>query len=188
MEGRIPVPVRQERIGVVVGKGGRNKRRIEEAFNVKIEVDEKRGIVYLVPLPGVPAFKVLKARKALEAISLGFSVDDALRLAEDLVTFEVIDVSEAARNRHDLERIMARIIGTKGRFKKTLEEMTGTSIAISNKKVGIIGDYEQVRVAHEAISKIVRGFSHSRVLSFLESESRLLKRRRLELWEKWEHI
>ncbi len=186
MKGRIPVAVRPERIGVLLGRGGRNKRRLEEAFGVKLEVDERRAIVYIVPAPETPAFKVLKAQKAVEAVSLGFSVEDALKLADDLVTLEIIDVSEAARNRGDLARIMARIIGSKGRFKRLLEEMTGASIVVSDKVVGVIGDYEQVRVAHEAISRIVRGQSHSSVTSFLENESRLLKRRRMELWEKWE--
>ncbi len=186
VKGRIPVAVRPERMGVLIGKGGRNKQRLEELFGVKLEVDEKKGIVYIIPLPETPAYKVLKAKNAVEAISLGFSIDDAARLAEDLVTLEIIDVSEAARNRSDLSRIMSRIIGSKGRFKKMLEEMTGASIVVTGKEVGVIGDYEQVRVVHEAVSRIVRGQSHGTVTTFLENENRLLKRRRMELWEKWE--
>ena len=185
MEGRIPVAVRIDRLGVIVGKGGLNKRRLEEAFDVKIEVDDAKGVVYIVPTSSSSPFKVLKARKAVEAISLGFSIDDAIRLSEALVDFATIDISDVARNRHDLTRIKARIIGTHGRFKKTLEEMTGTKIVVGDKIVGIIGDYEQIRVAREAIERILRGLSHRSVLQFLESETRILKRRRIELWEKW---
>jgi len=186
VKGRIPVAVRPERLGVLIGKGGRNRQRLEKLFGVKLEVDERRGIVFIEPLPETPAYRVLSAKKAVEAVSLGFSIDDAARLADDLVTLEVIDVSEAARNRSDLSRIMSRIIGSRGRFKKTLEEMTGASIVVTDKEVGVIGDYEQVRVVHEAVSRIVRGQSHGTVTTFLENENRMLKRRRMELWERWE--
>ncbi|RLE60967.1 MAG: RNA-processing protein [Thermoprotei archaeon] len=188
MEGKIPVPIRSDRIGVVIGKGGVNKRRIEETFGVTIEVDDKRGIVYLIPGRDSSPFRVLKAKKAIEAISLGFSVEDALSLSEDLVDFDTIDISESARNRNDLVRIKSRIIGTRGRFKKTLEEMTGARIVVSDKMVGVIGDYEQIRVVREAIQRILRGQSHRSVIQFLEDETRILKRRRIELWEKWSHF
>lgn len=188
MEGKIPVPISSDRIGVVIGKGGANKRRIEEAFGVTIEVDERRGIIYILPRQGSSPFRVLKAKKAIAAISLGFSVDDALSLSEDLVDFDTIDVSESARNRNDLIRIKSRIIGTRGRFKKTLEEMTGARIVVGDKIVGIIGDYEQIRVVREAIQRIIRGQSHRAVLQFLDNEARILKRRRIELWEKWSHL
>ncbi len=186
LEGRIPVPVRSERVGVIIGKNGATKKMLEEIFNVKIEIDAENAIIYIIPSKTLSPFKVLKARQAIEALSLGFSAEDIQLLEDDMVYLETIDLSEYARNRNDLVRIKSRLIGSEGRFKRTLEEITGTRIVIGDKIIGIIGDYEQIRVAREAILMIIRGKAHRTVMTYLQSESRLLKRRRMQLWEKWE--
>ncbi|MEM0093836.1 MAG: KH domain-containing protein [Thermofilum sp.] len=185
MEGGLIVPLNPQRVGVVIGKDGENKRRIESAFNVDISVDSQKSVAVVRPREGATPYDLLKVRKALEAVSLGFSVDDALLLADDSYDFQVIDLDEVSRNREDLKRIKARIIGAEGRFRKVLEEMTGARIVIGDKHVGVIGDYEQLRVVREALSRLIGGQAHSTVVKFLERESYSLKRRRLELWEKW---
>ncbi len=184
----MPVPVEPNRINVIIGRDGRNKARLEEGFNVRLEVDTKNSVVYIVPQESVTPFQVMKAKQAIEAISLGFSVKDALLLTDDVIYFEVIDLTDVTRNRKDLERIKARVIGSEGKFKKTLEEMTGAKIVIGEKRIGIIGDYEQAKLARETIEMIVNGKSHQTALNHLKMESRRLKRRRMELWEKWSSI
>ena len=185
MEGKLPVPVNPARISVIVGKNGKNKKKIEEGFKIKLEIDSKDSIVYVVPIEGITPFHVMKAKQAIEAISLGFSVEDALLLTDDMMYLEIMDLTDVTRNKKDLERIKARVIGSGGRFKKTIEEMTGTKIVISEKKIGIIGDYEQVKLARETIEMIISGKSHQTALNHLKIGSRRLKRRRIELWEKW---
>lgn len=184
----MPVPVEPSRISVIIGKSGRNKARLEEGFNVELEVDVRNSVVYIVPKENVTPFQVMKAKQAVEAISLGFSVEDALLLTDDMIYFEIIDLTDVARNRRDLERIKARVIGSEGKFKKTLEEMTGAKIVVGEKKIGIIGDYEQAKLARETIEIIINGKSHQTALNHLKMESRRLKRRRIELWEKWSSI
>jgi len=185
MSSGLIVPVNPSRLGVVIGRDGSNKRKLEEAFNVELSVDSEKAVVTIRPREGGTPYMVLKARRALEAISLGFSVDDALLLADDAYDLQVIDLSEVSRNWEDLRRIKARIIGTEGRFKKTLEEQTGVRVVVGDKYVGIIGDYEQLRVAREALMRLIRGQAHQSVLKYLERESFSLRKRRLELWEKW---
>lgn len=179
------VPLNPQRLGVIVGKDGENKKRLEDAFNVVITVDSQRSVAVVRPGNGATPYNVLKAKKALEAVALGFSVDDALLLASDSYDMDIVDLSEVSRNREDLRRIKSRIIGTEGRFRRTLEEMTGVRVVIGEKYVGLIGDYEQLRVAREALLRLIGGQSHSTVIKFLERESFALKRRSLELWEKW---
>lgn len=185
MSSGLIVPVSPERLGVIIGKDGSNKRRLEEAFKVELSIDSGKAVVTVRPREEGTPYTVLKAKKALEAISLGFSVDDALLLADDAYDLEIIDLSEVSRNWEDLRRIKARIIGTEGRFKRTLEEQTGVRVVIGEKQVGLVGDYEQLRVAREALIRLIRGQAHQSVLKFLERESFSLKKRRLELWEKW---
>jgi len=188
VSGRLPVPVDPERLGIVVGRDGLNKRKVEETFNVKLHVDSEKGLVFVEPGEGASMYNVFRARKAVEALALGFPLEDVLLLADDLYDFEVIDLSEAARNQSDLSRIKSRIIGAEGKFKKTLEEVVGVKVVVGDKVVGLIGDFEQLRLAKEAISRLVRGQSHQTVVKFLERERYGLKRRRVDLWEKWSQV
>jgi arCOG04150 universal archaeal KH domain protein len=179
------VPVDPSRLGVIIGKDGSNKRKLEQAFGVELSIDSERAVVTIRPGEGGTPYTVLKAKKALEAISLGFSVDDALLLADDAYDLEIVDLSEVSRNWEDLRRIKARIIGTEGRFKRALEEQTGVKVVVGDKQVGLIGDYEQLRVAREALMRLIRGQTHQSVLKYLERESFSLRKHRIELWEKW---
>ncbi|QOJ78178.1 RNA-processing protein [Infirmifilum lucidum] len=188
ISGRLPIPVDPQRLGVVIGRGGLNKSRIEEEFHVRVEVDSEKGLVFVEPKEGATMYNVFRAKKAIEALALGFPLEDVLLLTDDVYDFEVLDLSEVARNQSDLVRIKARIIGSEGRFKKTLEEIVGVRVVVGDKVVGLIGDFEQLRLAKEAISRLVRGQSHQTVTRFLERESFGLKRRRMELWERWSQV
>jgi ribosomal RNA assembly protein len=184
VSGRLPVPFDQSKIGLLIGKDGTNKARLEEAFNVKIEVKPEEGIVYVEPREGATLYNVYVAEKALKALSIGFSIDDVLLLKDDVYDLEIIDLGEVAKNREDLMRIKARVIGTGGRFKKALEDMTGAKIAVGEKQIGIIGDFEQNKLIKDALTRLIAGQSHQAVMKFLERYSFELKRRRMELWER----
>ncbi|AGT35068.1 hypothetical protein N186_03520 [Thermofilum adornatum] len=184
VSGRLPVPFDQSKIGLLIGKDGTNKARLEEAFNVKIEVKPEEGIVYVEPREGATLYNVYVAEKALKALSIGFSIDDVLLLKDDVYDLEIIDLGEVAKNREDLLRIKARVIGTGGRFKKALEDMTGAKIAVGEKQIGIIGDFEQNKLIKDALTRLIAGQSHQAVMKFLERYSFELKRRRMELWER----
>jgi ribosomal RNA assembly protein len=184
VSGRLPVPFDQSKIGLLIGKDGTNKARLEEAFNVKIEVKPEEGIVYVEPREGATLYNVYVAEKALKALSIGFSIDDVLLLKDDVYDLEIIDLGEVAKNREDLMRIKARVIGTGGRFKKALEDMTGAKIAVGEKQIGIIGDFEQNKLIKDALTRLIAGQSHQAVIKFLERYSFELKRRRMELWER----
>jgi len=184
VSGRLPVPFDQSKIGLLIGKDGTNKARLEEAFNVKIEVKPEEGIVYVEPREGATLYNVYVAEKALKALSIGFSIDDVLLLKDDVYDLEIIDLGEVAKNREDLMRIKARVIGAGGRFKKALEDMTGAKIAVGEKQIGIIGDFEQNKLIKDALTRLIAGQSHQAVMKFLERYSFELKRRRMELWER----
>ena len=51
-----------------------------------------------------------------------------------------------------------------------LERLTGTRISIYGKTAAIIGAFDDVERAKEAIEKLVGGFSHRSVYEFLEKE------------------
>ena len=64
--------------------------------------------------------------------------------------------------------IKSRLIGTKGKTRISIEECSGCFISIYGKTVSIIGKYEQINIAREAINMIIRGSKHSKVYSFLQ--------------------
>jgi len=178
------VPLRPERIGVLIGKEGANKALLEKTFNVVLHVDSKSSMVYISPAEGATPFEVLRAKQAVEAISLGFSLEDALGLSDESWCFEVVDLSEVARNEGDLWRVKARIIGEGGKAKKNVEAMARVRIVVGDKVVGILGECENVEIARRAIQMLIRGRTHGAVYGYLRAAGRELKRRKLELWEK----
>lgn len=184
MQGVLPILIDSKKIKLLE----KNKEVFEKSYSVKISINKKDSLVYLNATDITIPYKFMKAKQAIEALSLGFSLDDILMLSDDNIFFERIDLTEIYRNRRDLKRIKARIIGSEGKIKLLIEEITGAKIAIGEKEVGIIGDYEQVKTAREAIELIIEGKSHRTLNNFLRMESRKLKRRRLELWEKYENV
>lgn len=184
MHAGVPVPVKPERLGVVIGRDGSNKLALEKAFNVALNVDSKTATVYISPGQGATPLEVMRAKQAIEAISLGFSLEDAVKLSDDNWCFEILDLSEMARNADDLRRIKARIIGEEGRARRNIEQMAHVKIVVSEKTVGILGECENVEVARRALLMLVQGRSHGTVYGYLRAAGRELKRRRIQLWEK----
>ncbi|MEM4429853.1 MAG: KH domain-containing protein [Thermofilaceae archaeon] len=181
----IPVPVKPERLGVIIGKDGSNKTALERAFNVILNVDSKTSTVYISPTQGMTPLEVMRARLAIEAISLGFSLEDALQLSDENWCFEVIDLSEMTRNADDLRRIKARIIGEEGKARRNIEQMAHVKIVVGEKTVGILGECDNVEVARKALMMLIQGRTHGTVYGYLRAAGRELKRKRMELWEKF---
>ncbi|HEU97811.1 MAG: KH domain-containing protein [Fervidicoccaceae archaeon] len=178
------IPV--ERIGVVIGPGGNTKERIEVSTGTIITVDSKTGSVTIEPTSGnISSDALLRARDIVRAIALGFTPEQAFRLLEEDQVLEIIDLSSIVEGENHLRRIKGRIIGEEGKTRKIIEETTGADIVIGEKAIGIIGDFEQVKIAEEAIRMLIEGKPHSAVYSFLEREARSMKRKRMtDLWKK----
>ena len=74
-------------------------------------------------------------------------------------------------------RLRSRIIGTGGKARKNVEELTNTNVVIYGKTIGIIGDYEAVRLARRAFESLLSGSRHSTVYSWLEKQRKKNKAR-----------
>ncbi|OYT32072.1 MAG: RNA-processing protein [Thermoprotei archaeon] len=176
--GPIYLSVNKEKIGLIVGEKGKTKKKIEELLKVKININSKTGeIVIKSSSSDTTLNELLKARDIIRAISLGFPLDIALNLLHDEYFLDVIDLKEHAKSRNALSRIKGRIIGERGKAKKMLEEITGTYISIGLHTVAIIGGFEEVRLAREAILMLIEGRQHTTVYRFLQSEKRRQKYR-----------
>ena len=184
---RLYVKVPPERIGVVIGEKGETKRLIMDRLGVRLSIDTENSVVVIEPeVPGVPPINLMKAAEVVRAIALGFPPDKALRLAEEDQILVVVDLkSIIGDSPNHLRRVKARIIGEKGRARRTLEQMTGTYIVVGDAHVAIIGDYERAIAAKRAVEMLVEGRMHSTVYRRLEMELREIKRREaLRMWAK----
>jgi len=136
-------------------------RKIEELGNVKLKINE------LVEVEGEP-LDVYRAQNVLKALARGFHIDDALFLLDEQYRLEIINVKQYAKTRERMVELKGRVIGTKGKFKRIIEEFTGTKIAVHGKTISIIGRWEDVELARQAIDMILRGAQHQTVYRFLE--------------------
>ncbi|MDF2958016.1 MAG: rRNA processing protein Krr1/Pno1 [Candidatus Alkanophagales archaeon MCA70_species_1] len=165
------VRIPQDRIGVLIGKGGSVKAALESRTSSKIDVDSKDGSVVIRTKDPLMALRVVDV---VRAIARGFSPERAfVLLDDDSFILDIISLSHLSEKA--LRRVKGRIIGKNGRTRQLIEELTGTRISVYGKTVGIIGYPEQVRVARAAIEMLVDGTPHGAVYSYLERKRRELQ-------------
>jgi len=168
---RIP----KDRIAVLIGKKGTTKRQIERKTNTKIEVDSDEGRVTIYSEDGL---NIYNARLVVQAIARGFNPDVARILCDENYCLEVINIKDyAGTSKKKMARLKSRIIGTKGKAWKNIENMTHTCISVYGKTVCIIGKVEDVPVAKEALENLLKGAPHGPVYKWIES-----KKKRARKW------
>jgi len=182
---KVYLKVRPERLGVLIGEGGKTLKQLELRTRTRITVDSVNCSLVIEPAtPEVTADMLLKASDFVKAIDAGFSPDKAERVLEEDQILVIIDLKEIVGNSpNHLQRVKGRIIGEEGRVKTNIEQATDTYISIYDDMVAIIGDYDNAYLAREAIEMIIRGREHSTVYKYLDKRVRELKRRKAtEFW------
>ena len=134
---------------------------LESKLNVKIKIDGKKVVVEGDSLNEYETCLVL------EALNFGFSAQDSILLKDEDILFRILNIKDFTR-RKNLHEVRARIIGTHGQTKKTLEEISKSKIIIKENKVGILGNAEEIEYAITAISNIIKGSKQSNVYKYLE--------------------
>ena len=154
---------------------------IEEEFGVKLIIDNDKGEVTIVPGNNTNFDQLMKAKNIIEAISYGFDYNDAQNLRSDDYTLEIIDLRDYVDKdkANHVNRVKARIIGEDGRAKRVLQELTDTNIVIGDKYIAILGFYENVKIAREALEMLIRGRQHATVYRWIQNWRRENKYREL---------
>lgn len=167
----------KDRIAVLIGKKGEVKAELEAQTDCRIQVDSKEGDVVI---RGVDTLKLFMLKDLVTAIGRGFSPERAQLLLKTDYVLEVIPVTDyAGEKRSHLERLKGRIIGSEGKARKNIEEITETFICVYGKTVSIIGNSESVAIARRAVDSLLQGSPHSAVYKYLERWRRDLKNREM---------
>ena len=180
------IKVPDDRIGVLIGKNGRVKREIEDKCKVQIEIDSQNGDAVISSASAtLSEMQPFKAIEIISAISRGFSPQRAYRLFDDEeLMLQIIDLKEyTGKSANAMDRMKGRIIGQSGKSRKTIEELSGVYMSVSGHSVALIGKYEEVRLANDAVTMILKGSTHKTVYTMLQDARRKNKLEKMRLWE-----
>ncbi len=173
----------KERVGVLIGPHGKTKEIIEKTSQTTIEVDSEAGSVSISPHEeSEDPLAVWKARYMIKAIGRGFNPEIALKLSDDEVMLEIINLPDyVGKSKKAILRQKGRIIGKDGKTRDIITEMTGTHVSIYGKTVSIIGHMEHLQIAKEAVEMILDGARHKTVYAFLERKKQEMKLREIRM-------
>ncbi|MEM0073699.1 MAG: KH domain-containing protein [Thermoplasmatales archaeon] len=174
---RIPM----ERIGVLIGKNGSVKEEIERISNTVIKIDSSTGEVIVDDSNITNPEMGLRTRDVIRAIGRGFSPERAFRLFDPGTYLEIIDIKEfVGKNSKRAKTVRGRLIGSGGKTRRLIEEMSESYVSIYGNTACLIGDYIQNEISRESILMILRGNQHSTVYKYLERRRRDLRLSRLD--------
>ncbi|MBU0760500.1 MAG: hypothetical protein KJ600_00190 [Nanoarchaeota archaeon] len=143
------------------------KLQLEKKLNVKIKILGRNVVI------DGSSLDEYDARIFFDAVNFGFSVKKALLLKEEDFVFRVVHIKDYTKR--NLKVVKSRLIGKKGKTRRTISLISGCEVLIKEGEVGIIGDAEDVEDTETAIINIIKGSKQSNVYRYLEKMNTLDK-------------
>ena len=173
MEFHYELKIPKDRIAVLIGPKGATRKKIEKKLNLRLQIDSQEGEV---KLSGEDSLNLLSAQNIVKAIGRGINPEKALDLLEENVVLESIDITDySGTSKKRLITLRGRLIGTDGKARRYIEQLTGIYISVYGKTITLLGEYEEVSLARKAIEALLSGSRHSTVYAWLEKQTKELK-------------
>lgn len=144
----------------------KNKKKIEETLNIKISSKGKTLII-----SGGQTDEYI-AREIFDAVEAGFPIKIALLLAEPDYILEKINIKNLTK-RQNLGLIRARIIGKEGGTIELLGKLSDCFLKLRDNVIYIIGYMENIKIARNAVEKLIQGSKQSSVYAYLEKQRKV---------------
>lgn len=174
------VKIPMERIGVVIGHEGQTKKILEERSKLAINIDSKIGEITIDDHECKNPLNALIIENIILAIGRGFSPENAMKLFGEDMEFYIFDIYDyVGKKESHVRRLKARIIGTHGKSKRVLEELTDSNISVYGHTISIIANFVSMDVIKRAIDKLLSGSKHASVYRFIETNMKQLRLDRL---------
>ncbi|KAI8384474.1 pre-rRNA-processing protein PNO1 [Radiomyces spectabilis] len=151
-----------------------------EHMNLQVRMNVKTRTVELRTSPSTTDSGALqKGADFVRAFALGFEVEDAMALLrlDDIFldTFEIKDV-KTLHGDH-LARAIGRIAGRDGKTKFTIENASKTRIVLADTKIHILGSFQNIKIARDAVVSLILGSPPGKVYATLRTISARMKER-----------
>ena len=153
-----------------------NKAKLEKKLKVKIQIKKQA-----LELEG-DSVDIYVASKVFQALDRNFPFETALLLVEQDYYLEDINIKDVTK-KTNLQLIKARIIGQEGRTLELLSELSDCYLTLHENTISIIGTFDKMRLAINAVKSLILGSKQSSVYSYLEKSRKNLKPENLELKE-----
>ncbi len=139
----------------------KNLARLQKELKIEVQIKGKQASIEGNPI------NEYEAHLVLGAMAFGFSAKKALQLKDPEIIFRKLHIKDYTR-RKNLKEVISRLVGTKGKTKKTLEEISSSSIIIKDTEIGVIAPAELIEETTTAIINLIRGSKQSNVYRYLE--------------------
>lgn len=155
-------------------------RPIVEHMKVQIRFNPKSRKVELKSSEHTKSMDALqKSCDFVQAFAMGFEVQDAIALLrlDDLFidSFEIKDVKMLSGDH--LSRAIGRIAGQNGKTKNAIENATRTRIVLAEEKIHILGGFQNIKLARDAICKLILGSPPGKVYNQMKNVASRLNER-----------
>ncbi len=144
----------------------KKKEKIEYLVGIHIDREKDSNIFEITGKDGIA---VEKGYLMIQAISLGFNMNDIKDLFED-TDLKIINLKNYLSSKKAIIRQKSRIIGRKGLAKKKIEELGKCKIKIRGSKIGIIAKTEDMDRILKCIESLISGKPHGYAYKYLEKK------------------